>query len=103
MKKLSAFILCIFYCLTSKAISQEITKTVLEKGKNFIETKVYSHEDNARILKLFEGLRVADVSDGMDMVGLPDTGLVDRAIHPDWTDPKDLSHQIRGIAITARY
>jgi hypothetical protein len=29
------------------------------------------------LLRLFEGLRVADVSDGMDAVGLRDVGLVD--------------------------
>ncbi|MCX6168249.1 MAG: RraA family protein [Ignavibacteriales bacterium] len=73
------------------------------KGINFIETTVYSDVENPTILKLFEGLRVADVSDGMDMVGLPGTGLVDPAIHADWIDQKNLSHQFRGIAITARY
>ena len=38
----------------------------LRSGKNFIETPVYSLEDDRKILKIFEGLRVADVSDGMD-------------------------------------
>ena len=74
----------------------------MEKGVNFIQTKTYSEDDDARILKLFDGLRVADVSDGMDMVGLPDVGLVDPAIHPDWTNT-DLTHQFRGIAVTVRY
>lgn len=75
----------------------------VENGVNFIETKVYSPEENAEILKLYEKLRVADVSDGMDMVGLPNTGLVDPAIHPDWVDRENLTHIIRGIAVTARY
>ena len=75
----------------------------LEKGVNFIETKIYSADDDANLLKLYEGLRVADVSDGMDMVGLPGTGLVDPAIHSDWLDEKELTHQFRGIALTARY
>jgi regulator of RNase E activity RraA len=39
----------------------------------------------------------------MDMVGLPDIGLVDPAIHADWVDRENLSHQFRGIAVTARY
>lgn len=39
----------------------------------------------------------------MDMVGLPNTGLVDPAIHPDWVDSKNMTHQFRGIAVTARY
>jgi len=108
--KLKTFILCLMF--SSQIIPQE-TKTEIDpqnyqftaerKGMNFIETKVYSEEEDARILKLFEGLRVADVSDGMDMVGLPGKGLVDPSIHPAWIDPVDLTHQFRGIAITARY
>lgn len=103
MKKLLQLFLYIYICLTSHVLSQEIDKTELEKGMNFIETKIYSDEENAGILKLFEELRVADVSDGMDMVGLPGTGLVDPAIHADWIDLENLSHQVRGVAVTARY
>lgn len=75
----------------------------LERGINFIETQTYTQEENTELLKLYETLRVADVSDGMDMVGLPNIGLVDPAIHPDWVNRDDLSHIIRGIAVTARY
>ena len=83
--------------------SQQPDMAALAVGKNFIPTKTYTAEEDARILELFKDLRVADVSDGMDMVGLPGTGLVDPAIHPDWVDLKDFSHVIRGIAITVRY
>lgn len=93
----------LFILSTSFALPQQRDKTELEKGVNFIESKVYSDEANTEILKLYEGLRVADVSDGMDMVGLPGTGLVDPAIHPDWIDLENLSHQFRGIAVTVRY
>lgn len=55
------------------------------------------------ILKLYERLRVADVSDGMDMVGLRDVGLVDPSYQALWKDIDDFSHQFRGIAITVRY
>jgi 4-hydroxy-4-methyl-2-oxoglutarate aldolase len=75
----------------------------LQKGINFIPTQVYSAEEDAALLKLYEGLRVADVSDGMDMAGLTNTGLVDPAIHADWLDPDSLRHVFRGIAVTARY
>jgi len=75
----------------------------LRWGFSFIDTKVYFDEENARVLKLFEGLRVAYSSDGTDRVGLPGTGLVDPAIRADWIDAKDLSHQFRGIGSTARY
>jgi 4-hydroxy-4-methyl-2-oxoglutarate aldolase len=56
-----------------------------------------------QILNLYEGLRVADVSDGMDMVGLRDAGLLDQRIEPLWRDTDDMSHIISGIAVTARY
>jgi 4-hydroxy-4-methyl-2-oxoglutarate aldolase len=56
-----------------------------------------------QILKLYEGLRVADVSDGMDMVGLMDVGLMGTEIEALWKDIDDFSHQFRGIAVTARY
>jgi regulator of RNase E activity RraA len=97
--------LMLFLCISlySPNLSQVNNKIEIEKGVNFIETKTFSDEENAHILKLFSGLRVADVSDGMDMVGLPETGLVDPSIHPDWIDLKNFSHQIRGIAVTARY
>lgn len=58
---------------------------------------------DADILTLYQGLRVADVSDGMDMVGLEDAGLMDQKIVPLWRDIDDLSHLFCGIAVTARY
>ena len=56
-----------------------------------------------QVLKLYEGLRVADVSDGMDMVGLRDAGLMDQRIQPLWKDVGNMSHVVCGIAVTARY
>ena len=96
-------ILFLFFVAASGLLAQQPGRADLEKGYNFIETKVFPDEENARILKLYEGLRVADVSDGMDIVGLPGVGLVDPTIHPDWIDREGLSHQFRGIAVTARY
>ena len=59
--------------------------------------------DNEKLIKLYEGLRVADVCDGMDMVGLMDVGLMDPKISPLWKDIENFSHQIVGIAFTVRY
>jgi regulator of RNase E activity RraA len=75
----------------------------LRAGATLMPTKVYSLEDDRKILKAFEGLRVADVSDGMDFVGLHDVGLVNPEIHPLWKDTRDYSHRIIGIAVTVRY
>lgn len=55
------------------------------------------------LLALYEGLRVADVSDGMDVVGRRDVGLMDPRIRPLWRDVDTFGHQFVGIAVTARY
>jgi regulator of RNase E activity RraA len=75
----------------------------LRTGKNFIATEVFSHADDEKLLKLFDGLRVADVSDGMDQAGLKNTGLVSADIGPLWRDTKEYKHRFVGIAVTARY
>lgn len=58
---------------------------------------------NDSLLALYEGLRVADVSDGMDVVGRRDVGLMDPRIRPLWRDVETFGHQFVGIAVTARY
>jgi 4-hydroxy-4-methyl-2-oxoglutarate aldolase len=103
MKKNYSIVIAGLFFLVSTGFGQSIPKEKLENGYNFISTKSYSPEENAELLKLYSKLRVADVTDGMDMVGLPGTGLVDASIHPAWVNLKTLSHVIRGIALTARY
>lgn len=56
-----------------------------------------------QLIELYDGLRVADVSDGMDVVGLRNVGLVDTRIQALWKDIEELDHQFRGIALTVRY
>lgn len=72
-------------------------------GHNFIETTVYSEVDDNAILEAYEGLRVADVSDGMDFVGLGNVGLMDPEIHASWKDTEKYTHRFAGIAVTVRY
>ena len=75
----------------------------LRKGKSFIETKAYTLEEDLELLELYKLLRVTDVCDGMDKVGLPNVGLMDPEIMPLWKDPETYAHRIIGIAVTARY
>ena len=75
----------------------------LQAGKGFIETTVYTEAQDKELLGLFDGLRVADCTDGMDAVGLPGVGLMDPAIHPLWKDTKAFTHRFIGVAVTARY
>jgi regulator of RNase E activity RraA len=72
-------------------------------GHNFIETKVYSEREDREILDAFDGLRVADVSDGMDFAGLKNVGLMDAEIHALWKDTEKYAHRFAGIAVTVRY
>jgi regulator of RNase E activity RraA len=75
----------------------------LRAGRTFIATKTYSLDDDRALLDQFRGLRVADVSDGMDEAGLADVGLVSAKIGPLWRDTTDYKHRIIGVAVTARY
>ena len=52
---------------------------------------------NDDILRLYEGLRVADVRDGLDWIGLPHRGTVNRGIRPLFAGAKLL-----GRAFTVR-
>lgn len=55
------------------------------------------------ILEKFKGLRVTDVCDGMDAIGMHDVGLVSRDIRPLWRDIENFSHRIYGLAHTVRF
>ena len=101
MQKSCFFIALFFLC--ANGLTQEAEVAELSNGHNFIESDWYAEAEDLELLRLYEGLRVADVSDGMDMVGLPNTGLVHHSIHPSWVDYSDMSHIIRGIALTVRY
>lgn len=72
-------------------------------AKHFISTQTYEEQENDALVALFEPLRVADVSDGMDKAGLQDIGLVDPEIRALWKDTANFSHRLTGIAVTARY
>lgn len=58
---------------------------------------------DSELLKLYDGLRVADVSDGMDLVGLKDIGLMNPEIETLWKDIDEFKHMFCGIAVTVRY
>ena len=84
-------------------LSAQEVKQLDPNVKLFIPYTEYTQADNQRVIALFDGLRVADVSDGMDMAGLTDVGTVDPQIRALWTDTQNFTHRIIGIAVTARY
>ena len=75
----------------------------LRAGKNFLTTPVHTEAEDQRLLSLYKGLRVADVTDGMDAAGLQNIGLMDPEIHPLWRDTEHFTHRFAGVAVTARY
>jgi 4-hydroxy-4-methyl-2-oxoglutarate aldolase len=91
------------YCATAAESKPAAKPAVDRAGTNLIPTKVYSAAEDQRVLKLFAGLRVSDVVDGMDAVGLQDIGTMSAKIGPLWRDTEHYTHRFAGIAVTARY
>jgi regulator of RNase E activity RraA len=102
MKSRLAWCAVLAMTLSTGGHAQEVTD-LPPQVKLFIPYQAYSPADNQRVLDLFEGLRVADVSDGMDLAGLTDDGTVSPDIRALWTDTENFTHRIIGIAVTARY
>jgi regulator of RNase E activity RraA len=68
----------------------------------YLKAKVYTAEEDSQVLKLYDGVRVADVIDALDVVGLQGVTTMDRSIRPLWRDNEKLTHRIRGVALTIR-
>jgi len=79
--------------------------SIRPEGVRLIENRSFDDSDAARkeILDLYKDLRVTDVLDGMDLIGLQDIGLMDNDIRPLWRDADGFSHCFAGFAITVRY
>jgi len=71
-------------------------------SKQYLEVKQYSQQENEVIVKKFQGLRVTDVVDGLDVVGLQDVTIMDAGIKPLWRDEQKFAHRIYGVAVTLR-
>ncbi len=92
-----------FQCLCLSWFLLSVCVAPLAAQEDFIPVRAYTLEEDRAVLKLYEGLRVSDVSDGMDMAGLPDVGLMDPSIRPLWRDTDEFTHRFVGIAVTVRY
>jgi len=66
------------------------------QARLYIPYQDYSQEDNERILQLFRHFRVSDVSDGMDVIGLADVGIVAPDIKPLWCDSGEVINPAAG-------
>jgi regulator of RNase E activity RraA len=94
--------ICLALALLAAASAQQLTTP---QGVHVLKNKSFDDSDRARkeILDLYKDLRVTDVVDGMDLVGLQDIGLMDNDIRPLWRDVDNFTHRFVGFAITVRH
>ena len=84
---------------------QTTAKFTTPQGVRLLHNKSFDDSDLARkeILTLYKDLRLTDVLDAMDLVGLQDTGLMHKDIRPLWRDVERFCHRMVGFAITVRH
>ena len=85
--------------------SGRAAKMVTPVGVRLLENRSFDDSDAARkeILDLYKDLRLTDVCDGMDLIGLQDMGLMASRIRPLWRDVEKFTHRVVGFAITVRH
>lgn len=88
----------------TRAQAPELSDAELRQGASLLKYEDHSGEDPLPLVKRYEGLRVTDVLDAMQAIGLQDTGVMDHSIRPLWRDPTDkVAHRIYGVAVTYQY
>ncbi len=89
----------------AKAQRSKPKELTTPKGVRLLKNKSFDDSEKARkeILGLYKNLRVTDVLDGMDLIGLQDIGLMKKDIRPLWRDADKFSHRVVGFAITVRH
>jgi regulator of RNase E activity RraA len=88
--------------LAADVCAQQLTTP---QGVHVLQNKAFDDSDRARkeILDLYKDLRVTDVVDGLDLIGLQDLTIMDNDIRPLWRDTDNFTHRIVGFAITVRH
>lgn len=107
MRPTTLCLIPVVWC-ASEALAQDQPRTFtpeqLRKGTILYPYKELAEEDPLPLVKRFDGLRVADVIDAMQAVGLQDRGVMDKTIRPLWRDNTDkVRHRFYGVAITYQY
>jgi 4-hydroxy-4-methyl-2-oxoglutarate aldolase len=89
----------------SAANEQTQPKLTTPTGVRLLKNKSFDDSEQARkeILDLYKDLRLTDVLDGMDLIGLQDIGLMNKNTRSLWRDVDKFSHRIIGFAITVRH
>lgn len=98
-------IMCAFLVFLLGAASAPGQKVTTPQGVHILQNKSFDDSAGARkeLLDLYKDLRVTDVLDGMDLIGLQDIGLMDNDIRPLWRDTEKFTHRVVGFAVTVRH
>ncbi len=103
-RTLFLFIIALAFTGRAQQAPPQFSDEQLRKGVNLLSYPDTSGEDPMPLVKKFEGLRMTDVIDAMQAIGLQDIGVMDHSIRPLWRDTTDkLAHRIYGVAITYQY
>jgi 4-hydroxy-4-methyl-2-oxoglutarate aldolase len=92
-------------CVTAAlAQTPKLTPEQVNKGAVLLPYKDYSTVDPLPLVHEYEGLRVSDVLDALQAIGIQDITLMDKTIRPLWRDNSErASHRIYGVAVTYQY
>ena len=101
------FLLILMSCVpvTYTQEKEKGEKLTTPEGVRLLKNKSFNDSAKARaeILELYKDLRLTDVLDAIDLIGLQDIGLMNKNIRPLWRDVEKFSHRIVGFAITVRH
>jgi 4-hydroxy-4-methyl-2-oxoglutarate aldolase len=98
--------LALVLCAAALAGAQTATPAPAQEKVPFshhaLSVTEYSQQENEAIVAKFRGLRVTDVVDALDEIGLQDVTIMDQEIKPLWRDEEKFTHRIYGVAVTVR-
>ena len=99
MKKPALFL---FSALMAWGQTGQPARPAPSPSAQYLKARVSSAEEDDRVVKLYDGLRVCDVVDALDAVGLQAVTVMERTIRPLWRDEQKFTHRIHGVALTVR-
>ncbi len=89
----------LLFCMTAGLV---LAQTEKPYSKQYLKVEQFSDDANRALVGKFKELRVTDVVDGLDVVGLQDVTIMDPGIRPMWRDGEKFTHRIYGVAVTLR-
>ena len=97
-------LLALLLMVTLRLKAVDYTDEQLRRGVLLMPASEHSDRDPMDLARKYQGLRVTDVLDALQAIGIQDLTMMDPSIRPLWRDTSDeLSHRICGVAVTYQY